>query len=82
MVRLQRIYFKYKKLTEESLNSTMVRLQLRFGDPSKPNVKQSQFHYGSITTKVNAKMRSEKMIVSIPLWFDYNNNGSSKDTSN
>ncbi len=34
---------------------------------------RSQFHYGSITTKANIYPLGFEKLVSIPLWFDYNN---------
>mgnify|MGYP001062559714 CR=1 FL=1 len=57
-----------------SLNSTMVRLQqyLMKNVYRLANI-ESQFHYGSITTLSSPiYLKKEAMVVSIPLWFDYN----------
>ncbi len=55
----------------------MVRLQLINRLPNIYGVKQSQFHYGSITTKQQSdRYNALYNAVSIPLWFDYNHQSS------
>ncbi len=66
------VLVKVKRLTEESLNSTMVRLQLVSEKEFLNDFEMSQFHYGSITTWRQWLIKQKKSYVSIPLWFDYN----------
>ncbi len=60
------------KTTFRSLNSTMVRLQLEKILKELTIYLLSQFHYGSITTYQFLVARIKFLLVSIPLWFDYN----------
>ncbi len=53
MVRLQRKILNENEKETLSLNSTMVRLQLLTDEEYQEMTHLSQFHYGSITTKVN-----------------------------
>ncbi len=57
---------------ENSLNSTMVRLQQPKGNWTPVVNLMSQFHYGSITTRISLISTLILNFVSIPLWFDYN----------
>ncbi len=50
----------------------MVRLQPVSILSHLSHLSQSQFHYGSITTKETSKVIEDMVLVSIPLWFDYN----------
>ncbi len=73
MVRLQQYDSKlYGNLFIDSLNSTMVRLQQVNLNILTSQSLGSQFHYGSITTRLLGNCRRCYRLVSIPLWFDYN----------
>ena len=52
------------------LNSTMVRLKLKYLEVYIDNLLQSQFHYGSIKTQYIIMVVLLLQAVSIPLWFD------------